>query len=62
MTRGGVKEYIEAVRERYLRGNRKEKGHILDEATRVTGDHREAVIGLLREPSSEGRADQLEQK
>ena len=47
MTRGGVKEYIEAVRGRYLKGNRKVKGQILDEVTQVTGYHRLAVIRLL---------------
>jgi len=48
MTRGGVKEYIEAVRERYLKANRKGKGQILDEVTKVTGYHRKAAIRLLR--------------
>ena len=47
MTRGGVKEYIEAVRGRYMKGSRKEKGRILDEAVRVTGYHRKAVIRSL---------------
>lgn len=54
MTRGGVKEYIEAVRGRYLKGNRKVKGQILDEVTQVTGYHRLAVIRLLtRGPKTE---------
>ncbi len=48
MTRGGVKEYIEAVRERYLKASRNEKGQILDEVSRVTGYHRKAVTRLLR--------------
>ena len=48
MTRGGVKEYIEAIRERYLKAGRKEKGQILDEVTKVTGYHRKAAIRLLR--------------
>ena len=48
MTRGGVKEYIEAVQGRYLNAGRKEKGQILDEVTKVTGYHRKAVIRLLR--------------
>ncbi len=48
MTRGGVKEYIEAVRQRYLKVSRKEKGQNLDEVTKVTGYHRKAVIRLLR--------------
>ena len=43
-----MKEYIEAVRERYLKASRKEKGQILDEVNRVTGYHRKAVIRLLR--------------
>lgn len=63
MTRGGVKEYIDAVRGRYLKGNRKVKGQILDEVTEVTGYHRKAVIRLLtrapkREPGRRGRAKQ----
>ncbi len=48
MTRGGVKEYIEAVQGRYLKAGRKDKGQILDEFTRVTGYHRKAAIRLLR--------------
>ena len=47
MTRGGVKEYLEAVQGRYLKGNRKEKGRILDEVTKVTGYRRKAAIRLL---------------
>jgi hypothetical protein len=64
MTRGGVKEYIEAIRERYLKGSRREKGQILDEVTKVTGYHRKAAIRLLaRSPKREsghgrGRAKQ----
>ena len=46
MTRGGVKEYLEAVQGRYLKGNRREKGRILDEVIKVTVYHRKAVIGL----------------
>ena len=48
MTRGSVKEYVEALRERYRRASRKEKGRILDEFTQVTGYHRKAAIRLLR--------------
>ena len=47
MTRGGVREGLEAVRGRYLKGNRKVKGQILDEVTEVTGYHRKAAIRLL---------------
>ena len=47
MTRGSVKEYAEAVRERYLKADRKEKTQLLDEFVRVTGYHRKAAIRLL---------------
>ena len=47
MTRGSIREYTEAVRERYLHGSKKEKGKILDEFTKVTGRHRKAAIRLL---------------
>jgi len=36
MTRGSIQEYTEAVRERYLRASKKEKGRILDEFVSVT--------------------------
>jgi len=52
MTRGSVKEYAEAIRERYRRANRKEKRWMLEEFTRVTGYHRKAVIRLLRRERS----------
>jgi len=47
MTRGSILEYTEAVRDRYLRAGRKEKGRILDEFTQVTSYHRKAAIRLL---------------
>jgi hypothetical protein len=47
MTRESVKEYVEAVRGRYLRVSKKEKGMILDEFVKVTGQHRKAAIRLL---------------
>ncbi len=47
MTRGSIKEYIEAIRWRYLRGKKKEKGKILDEFTQVTGYHRKSAIRRL---------------
>lgn len=47
MTRGGVKEYIEAVRDRYRQADKRGKGRILDEAVQVTGYHRKALIRLL---------------
>ncbi len=48
MTRGSIREYTEAVRGRYLRTSKKEKGKILDEFTKVIGCHRKAAIRLLR--------------
>ena len=54
MTRGSIREYTEAVRERYLRGSKKEKGKILDEFTRVTGYHRKAAIRLFRHCNQTG--------
>jgi len=47
MTRRSIQEYIEAVRWRYLKATRKEKGRILDEFTQVTGYHRKSAIRLL---------------
>ena len=47
MTRGSIREYTEAVRGRYLRASKKEKGKILDEFTEVVGCHRKAAIRLL---------------
>jgi len=48
MTRGSIREYTEAVRGRYLRPSKKEKGKSLDEFTKITGCHRKAAIRLLR--------------
>ena len=47
MTRTSIREYTEAVRWRYLRSPKTEKGKILDEFTKVTGYHRKAAIHLL---------------
>lgn len=47
MTRSGVKEYAEAVRERYLSASKGEKGQKLDEFTKVTGCHRKAAIRMI---------------
>jgi hypothetical protein len=47
MTRASIREYTEAVRGRYVRASKKEKGRILDEFTRVTNYHRKAAIRLL---------------
>ena len=40
--------YIEAVRERYLKGIRKEKGQILEEVIQPTGYHRDAGIRAVQ--------------
>ena len=37
MTRGSIQEYREAMRERYLRAGKKDKGRILDEFVNVAG-------------------------
>ena len=47
MTRQSIKEYSEAIRERYGRANKEGKGKILDEFNRVTGLHRKSAIRLL---------------
>jgi hypothetical protein len=51
MTRGSVREYAAAVRDRYRSGNKMEKGKILDEFVKVTGLHRKAAIRLLNRSS-----------
>lgn len=42
-----MREYAEAMTERYRRGSRVEKGRLLDEFTEVTGYHRKSAIRLL---------------
>jgi len=51
VTRRGILEYAEAVRGRYFKASREEKGRILDEFTKVTGLHRKAAIRLLNRVS-----------
>ncbi len=51
MTRASIVEYVKAVRGRYLRASKKEKGRILDEFTQVVGCHRKAAIRLLHRVS-----------
>jgi len=48
VTRGSIREYAEAIRGRYSRASKEEKGKILDEFTKVTGCHRKSAIRLLR--------------
>ena len=47
MTRKSIYEYLKAIRDRYLKASKEEKGKILDEFTKVTGIHRKAAIRLL---------------
>ena len=51
MTRRSILEYAQALRSRYFRASREEKGKMLDEFTQVTGLHRKAAIRLLNRPS-----------
>jgi len=46
-----IKEYTEAIRWRYLRSAKVDKGKILDEFVEVTGYHRKAAIRLLHQIS-----------
>lgn len=48
MTRGGMKEYLDTIRNRCLHGDRQEKSRILNEAVRVAGRHLKALIEALR--------------
>ncbi len=48
MRRSSVKEYVEAIRVRYRKADRVEKGRMLGEFTEVTGYHRKSGIRLLR--------------
>lgn len=57
MTRGSLEEYTEAVRGRYLKAMKKEKGRILDEFIQVSGYHRKAAIRLLHRNGSPGRGN-----
>jgi len=41
-------EYVQALRSRYFKASKEEKGKMLDEFTQVTGLHRKAAIRLLR--------------
>jgi hypothetical protein len=47
-------EYVQALRNRYLRASKEEKGKMLDEFTKVTGLHRKAAIRLLNRPGLPG--------
>ena len=51
MTRRSIMEYAQAIRPRYLRASKEEKGKILDEFAQATGFHRKAAIRLLNRVS-----------
>jgi len=46
-TPGSKREYIEIMRVRYLKADKKEKGKILDEFIKVIGYHRKAAIRVM---------------
>jgi len=54
VTQKSVREYVEAIRRRYGKGSKEEKGLILDEFTKTTGTHRKAAIRLLNRPLCRG--------
>lgn len=47
VTRGSIWEYAEAVRPRYRRAGKEERGQILDEFCATTGYHRKSAVRLL---------------
>jgi hypothetical protein len=47
VTRNSIKEYAEAIKVRYKKATKEEKGKILDEFTKASGLHRKAAIRLL---------------
>jgi len=47
VTRNSIKEYAEAIKVRYRKATKEEKGRILDEFTKTSGLHRKASIRLL---------------
>jgi hypothetical protein len=47
VTRHSIREYAQAIRNRYKKANKGEKTKILDEFTKATGLHRKAAIRLL---------------
>jgi len=52
VTRESIREWAAAVRDRYRRAGKPEKGLILDEFCRTTGYHRKAAIRLLGSTTS----------
>jgi len=54
VTRKSIREYVEAIRGRYLRVGKEEKGRILSEFAKATGMHRKSAIRLLHGPMGGG--------
>jgi hypothetical protein len=54
VTRGSIEEYAAALRERYRRATKKEKGVLLGEFVKVTGYRRKSAIRLLRRTKAPG--------
>jgi hypothetical protein len=52
VTRNSIKEYAEAIKNRYRKETKNRKSRILDEFTKTTGLHRKAAIRLLNRRSS----------
>lgn len=64
MTRVAIKEYVDALRGRYLRGSKKEKGQVLNEFVGVVGCHRKSAVRLLghkKEFSHQGKRGRARQ-
>ena len=57
MTPNGIREYVEAIKGRYVLGGKAEKGRLLTEFCLTTGLHRKSAIRLLRSrsPKDSGR-------
>lgn len=54
MTLKSIQEYVEAIRDRYNKAKRAEKGQILNEFVKVTGYHRKAAIRVLTRKMKSG--------
>jgi len=55
VTRKSIKEYAEAVKERYKKATKPEKGRILDEFTQATSLHRKAAIRLFNRRNTKAK-------
>jgi len=52
MSTSSKREYLASIRDRYQRGNKSDKGFILDEFCRICGYHRKYAIRILRVASA----------